>query len=172
LIQEIRCKAGTTPAVAGKTRTLGDTDRAAIERSVHNLTEEYFRNIGGSDFAASYAKLSPAMTGRSYGDWKSDMESFRSMSGPMHATSIWRITIYVDPPGTPEPGIYVAADFENLYENVPFQCGYLVWFEGPAGNFQIIREETGHVDSPSVSGLSKTELQQIKTAFGCPASEN
>lgn len=173
LVQEISCKAGARPATAGSSRTLGDAEKVAIEQSVQDLTEEYFRNIDALNLQASYAKLSPDMkASRSYVDWTAEMESFRSLSGPIREMNVWRITVYVDPPGVPQPGIYVAADLENSYENVPFQCGYLVWLEGTPGDFRIIREETGHVDSASIGGLRESDLQQIKQQFGCRPAGN
>jgi hypothetical protein len=155
------------------TTPLGETDKAAIERSVRNLTEEYFRGIDDLEFASSYAKLAPVMQKmKLYDDWRSGMEDFRSMSGALQEANVWRITVYVDPPNAPGPGVYVAADFENEYEKVPFQCGYLIWFEGPAGVFQVIREETGHLDRETAAKLSKSDMRQVRATFGCPPSGN
>ena len=75
--------------------------------------------------------------------------------------------MYKDPVNAPMPGIYIAADYEVAYKNVPLQCGYLMWYELPQHRFVILREESGTVSSKMMESMSVEQLSQVKAQFGC-----
>ena len=74
------------------------------------------------------------------------------------------VTVYVDPPGAPEPGIYVATDLEASYENL-LMCGYSMWLEGSDMTLRILRQEVGHLDAAVVSRMSESQLARVKSDF-------
>ena len=86
--------------------------------------------------------------------------------GALRKVDVWNVTVYVDPPNAPEPGIYVAADFEAAYEN-SVVCGYLVWHDGPDEAFRIMRQDSGELQASVESELSDAERNRIRREFRC-----
>ena len=41
-----------------------------------------------------------------------------------------KVTWYLDPPNSPQPGLYVAVDFASSYAKAPQAGEYVVWFRG------------------------------------------
>jgi hypothetical protein len=169
-VQEIKCNPGRENTSHKVTRTLSPKERLAIEQSVRKKTNAYLDNLEASNFDVSYSMLSQTMKEMStFEEWKAQITKFREASGPMRERDIWRITLYVDPPSAPIPGIYIAADYEESYESVPFQCGYFMWLEGETGSYSIIREESGYLDKETALNISTVDLNRVRKSFGCPA---
>lgn len=80
-----------------------------------------------------------------------------------------KITVYNNPAEAPEPGLYIAADFNNVFENIPIHCGYLMWFRPIGGTFTITREETGYVTAEQLKSISNTQLPDLKRQLRCVA---
>ena len=166
-VQEVSC--GEEPETKPEpSRALSQEERVFVEGTVAALTNAYLVGQTTGDYLKSYDMLSEFIkSSASYGDWKKQREEFMDVAGPLQETEVWRITIYIDPSGAPEPGIYVAADYEMSFEKVPHKCGYLVWLEQEDRTFRITREETGYLDLATVSRLDESEVAGVKARIGC-----
>ncbi|MCY4598330.1 MAG: hypothetical protein OXF27_00195 [Acidobacteria bacterium] len=79
---------------------------------------------------------------------------------------MWDVRVYVDPPGAPEPGIYVATDLEVSYENL-VACGYFVWLEDADGTLRITRRDVGEIDRAVMSKMTAPQLAKVRSDFRC-----
>ena len=167
LAQDIEC--GDVEGTESKpaTRELGDPERAEIERVAGARAVAFHEAMAdGQDreTLAMFSGLSPSATTDE--DWRSEQAEFRAKAGRLREVDVWKVTVYVDPPGAPDPGIYVATDLEVSYENM-IVCGYFVWFEGPDGALRIIRREVGRIPADVASTMSESQLANVRSDFRC-----
>jgi hypothetical protein len=82
--------------------------------------------------------------------------------------SVWKITLYNNPPSAAAPGLYVAADYTNEYSSLALQCGYLMWARSEgATDFRIIREDAGNLEAGALEDMPADQLAQIKQQLHC-----
>ena len=168
LVQDVSCNPSPPTPDRKRTRSLTAEDKQLIESRVRSLTGSYLHMPTNGEYRRPYSMLSDFMKSiLPFETWQKQREAFVAESGPIQETDIWRITIYVDSPSAPEPGIYVAADYEMSFENVPFVCGYLIWVEQPDRTFRITREETGVLDASTLAGIDKSDIPSVKRRIGC-----
>jgi len=98
--------------------------------------------------------------------WRQEQAEFREEAGALTNVDVWQVTVYVDPPGAPEPGIYVATDLEVTYENL-IACGYFIWFEDADGSLRITRRDVGEISRDVVSKMSESQLAEVRSDFRC-----
>lgn len=135
---------GTTGSSGGGAVLKSAAESRAVQEDIRKLTESHFRLLTTGQFDAALAQVDPSGMGGDAAGWVKSEQSFQSISGAPVSMTILKVTVYDNPQGAPRPGLYVAADFRNAYANVPFQCGYLMWFREPNGTFRITRQEKGH----------------------------
>lgn len=140
-----------------------------VQTEVKLKSEAYFQLIASKRVDEALTHVSIARMGLDKAKWKNDKLSFQEMAGEPLEISIRKITIYDNPPGAPEPGLYVAADYSNVYREVPIHCGYLLWFRPTSGEFRITREETGYVTSEQLRSIPMAQLPEIKRKLRCHA---
>jgi hypothetical protein len=99
--------------------------------------------------------------------WKIGKRSFQQLAGDPVEIKITKVTVYDNPATAPEPGLYVAADYSNVYRNAPIHCGYLMWFRSIGGEFRITREETGHVTAEQLKTIPSSQIPEIKQKLRC-----
>jgi uncharacterized protein DUF4019 len=171
LVQEVQCAATARPPVdAGRaTPTLGSEAEAdEVRAKVSAMSIEYFEDIANQRYAEAYAAVDDILRADSTPEsWAEEARSFRSAAGGAVSLKIRRLTIYDNPPGAPEPGLYVAADFDNVWEDAPLHCGYLVWFRRGADTFRITRQETGHMTSEQWKTMSTDDVRAIRRQWHC-----
>lgn len=166
LIQDIECSAELEERRPAS-RALDDSDRAAIKRVAQDRTDAYLRSLDGEDYASSHAMLlDSAASAPPLAHWQVEQREFKAKAGSLRSVDVWRATMYVDPPNAAHPGIYVATDFEALYENL-LMCGYLVWLEDRNRELRILRRDVGYLEHAEVSDMTESELAAIKSDFGC-----
>ncbi len=166
LVQDVIC-GGKHEEVGGPSRSLDLQERADIERMTTRLTHSYLDWVDTEQFDKAYAMLSEFLQSSSpFKCRKAEQVQFRSKYGAFRAIDIWRVTVYVDPPGAPEPSIYVATDFEGSYESL-LVCGYYVWLEGADNTFRIIRQEVGYLEKTALAQLSDSELKAARSKLLC-----
>jgi hypothetical protein len=142
---------------------------AGDEAQVRDLMIRYFALVDSGDAAAAHAHWSAAnqeMT--SLSERSRAIAEFRRTAGTPETHRIWKLSWYVNPEGAPEPGIYVAADYERKYSNLGFNCGYLAWLRQADGSYRIVREETTLVTSADAAKLPPQDLAAMRTASRCP----
>ncbi len=168
-VQDIQCanENSESTAVAMKYLT-SESEAQAIRNQVLVLSETYFNDIASSKFDKAYSVLADSM--RSFStktSWVSEKNTFQSQVGDPRQITISKLTLYDNPPGAPNPGIYVAADYYNEFSNAPIHCGYVMWFKGQDGNFKIIREESGLVTSEQLAAIPTEQLPIVKQRLRC-----
>jgi hypothetical protein len=167
-IQKLVCAATPQEQTLSATPQPGAADTALIESTARVTSDRYFADLASKRYSSAFALLTNEMQAeRPLEEWKSAQESFRLKAGERISGGVSRVTVYVDPPSAPKPGLYVATDYEFSYRNIPFQCGYIIWYRHGADEFRLLREETGYIDSDTAAKLNKDEVQETRRQFGC-----
>lgn len=170
LVQELQCSA-LSPSVAasGAAPTLGsEAEGEEVRGKVLALSIEYFEDIANERYEEAYEAVDDTLRSFSTREsWVEGTRSFRSAAGAAVSLKIPRLTIYDNPPGAPEPGLYVAADFDNVWEDAPLHCGYLMWFRRDAGTFRITRQETGHVTAEQLKTMPTDDVRALRRQWRC-----
>jgi hypothetical protein len=175
LVQDLSCGAHSADSQPGTARNSAfgaiksDHDQS-LEEFVRVASVAYLQQRAEGEFEQAYMALSEAMREfQPAEEWTNRHAEFNAAAGKRIQTSVWRVTIYDNPPNAPEPGIHIAADYENEFERVPFQCGYLIWFQSAHDRFVITREESGSLPSEMTERLTRQQLAEVRRRFGCPA---
>jgi hypothetical protein len=166
--QEISC-APSAPMQFGERRpTLKNTEEfRQVENEVQLKSIAYFRLVASKQVDEAVKQVATAGMGVGEEEWKNKKLSFQAMAGVPLAISISKITVYDNPAQAPEQGLYVAADYSNVYSNLPVHCGFLMWFRPIGGTFRITREETGHITSEQLKTIPSGQLPEIKRRLRC-----
>jgi hypothetical protein len=163
------CEAGQPVAPVERRPTLQSReDSQRIEKDIRARSEAYLLAIAEGRVDGAYADVDGESMGMDAQAWKKGKLDFRAMAGKLLRLSVWKITLYDNPPGAATPGLYVAADYTNEYDGLALQCGYVMWVR-PAGatSFRIVREETGNLEAAALTGMPADQLEQIKRKFHC-----
>jgi hypothetical protein len=166
--QQVSCVPGVKAAPVERLPVLRTAEESRrIEQEVRAMTVAYFGNLVSGRLDEAYAKLDANALGTDKESWQADTVAFKAMAGEPLKLTILKMTVYDNPKDAPQPGLYVAADFSNEYRNVPFQCGYLMWFRPIGGEFRITRTETGHITADEVRTIPAARLAEIKRRLRC-----
>ena len=171
LAQAIRCVGVPILPVPDTRSYVTDAEaKQAIENEVLYLSRTYFSHLIAGNYEEAYDQLSESMRSyRSFEEWQSQFDDFKKRSGKLVELNIHTITVYDNPPDAPQPGIYVAADYQNRFEDAPYHCGYLMWFRAEVGEFQIMREETGLITNEILGQVTDDQRAQLLTQMRCSA---
>jgi hypothetical protein len=168
--QEVFCVHGAATPTEQRRPTLSTPEEShRVQDEIRLKSEEYFRLIAMKRVDEAYAQVSAFRMNTDETNWKNNKLAFQVTAGEPLQISIVKVTVYDNPVEAPEPGLYVAADFSNVYENVPIHCGYLMWFRSIGGSFRITREETGHVTAEQLKTIPSDQLPEIKRMLRCVA---
>jgi hypothetical protein len=169
-VQDVTCDSAPMAQVAKRVPTLKSTEDAQrVREDIKGRSEAYFRLLTANRFDDAYSQLNESALGLNKAKWTRDQRAFQLLAGDPRSIAVVTITIYDNPAEAPEPGLYVAADFNNAYQNVPFQCGYLVWYRPEGGNFEITRMEIGHVTAKQLKTIPEAQLPELKRQLRCIA---
>jgi hypothetical protein len=169
-ILEVSCVPGAQTQTGERRPTLqNDEESQRAQNEVRLKSQEYFQLIASKRVDEALTHLAIAGMGVDEARWKSNKLSFQAMTGAPLEISITKITVYDNPAGAPAPGLYIAADYSNVYRDVPIHCGYLMWFRPVGGEFRITREETGHVTSEQLRSIPSAQLPEVKRRLRCLA---
>ena len=174
IVQQVLCVETVPSREAGDRESFisGPKEERALVARIRFLSESYFADIFGSNYEKAYALLSAEMQSyRSFDEWTALMDQIRAKSGSVSALNVHTITIYDNPPNAPEPGLYVAADYQNSFEKAPYHCGYLLWFRGQSGEFRITREESGLVTYEILQQIPKENQANLLDQMRCTARQ-
>ncbi len=171
-VQELECWAVSPPAAdrAIPPAIGSDAEAEEVKNTIRAVSIQYFTDIANERYEKAYAVVDDALRAYSTAEsWEAEKRSFQSTVGAVVSLKISRLTIYDNPPGAPEPGLYVAADFDNEYENAPIHCGYLMWFLRDGGEFRVTREESGHVTSEQLRTIPIEQVPALRQRLRCVA---
>lgn len=169
-VQEVSCgsSAAPDPLVRDTIGIYREDSTQELNSFISRISTDYMAKRSQGAIDEAYAALSQDMRSYStFDEWAKQVKMFNEMAGKLTATRIWRVTVYDNPLGAPEPGTYIAADYENEFENVPLQCGYLIWYRLPDEHYTITREETGVITNEIIAQISPNQLVQVKQQFRC-----
>ena len=167
LVQDFECGGNERREDRLPSRELDELERSEIERVARARTVAYHEALAAGDHRTALAMLpasSPSTAAAE--EWRKGQAAFRATAGALAEVDVWKVTVYVDPPSAPEPGIYVATDLEVHYENLTV-CGYFIWLEGPDGTLRVTRTDTGTLLADVVSEMSDSQLAKVKSNFRC-----
>ena len=170
-IQEVTCSLGSERSTAPRAATRFTLEeKRDAEAEVKKMTEEYFRALNERDFDAAYSQTDPAAIASDKATWVRDKQAFHALAGDLTSLSVVKITVYDNPPEAPEPGLYIATDFQNSYKNVPYECGYLVWFRPTRDSpFRVTRSEIGNVTTDSLRSIPEGQRPELLRKLRCVA---
>ena len=140
----------------------GDVRAAILAR-----TYAWFAAKDSGRYQEAWVSLSDSLKAASpLPEWKAVAERFNQSAGPVRARQVTRLTLYENPPGAPEQGLYIAADFSADFERLDFVCGYLMWRRNSAGEWRLVREEQNIVDRRTAENLTEIDRPCLKLANG------
>lgn len=174
IVQQVACVGAIPSREVGDRESFisGLNEEHAVVARVQSLSDSYFADIYSSNYERAYALLSVEMQSyRTFDEWTALMDKIRTDGGPVSAINVHTITIYDNPPNAPEPGLYVAADYQNSLEKAPYHCGFLLWFRGQSGEFRITREETGLLTYEILEQFPKEDHADLLDQMKCTAPQ-
>ncbi len=172
-LQEIKCTDEIEVAETPKKLNLSRTQEEAIKSKAKKMTEEFLSAKESEEFKKAYDMLGSGMKSiTDFAAWKSkESDYFGENLGKLISRDIWRITLYNNPPNSPKPGLYIAADYENVYEKSPIHCGYIIWYLSTENSkeYAVMREEYGSITQDILKKIPKENLQNVRKQIGCRA---
>lgn len=164
--QELHCSAPEQRTEGGAAEAAGPSE--AWQQAVLKATYGYLAAKDGGRLSDAYAMLSRrAKLTSPEPDWRRRARDFNDHAGAVSARRVTEISWYSDPPDAPEPGLYVAADFNGVFENVEFLCGYVVWRLDADGSFRLVREEQNFVERRRSGGVAQLDRAPLRARMGC-----
>jgi hypothetical protein len=169
LTQRFTCEASPQPAQtqAQIPAAFSKEEKEDAAAKVLDETERYFRFLGEGKVNDAFLQLDVDSDIWREGPWKTMKQNFVAIAGPLHRITITKVTVYENPQSVTKPGLYVAADYKNVWRDVPVQCGYLVWLRTSNGEFRIIREETGHITAKELQAATPAQRASVEQALRC-----
>jgi hypothetical protein len=167
--QQVRCVAATQPAgsAAPPPAPVSKEEKDGAAALVLDRTERYFRLINDAKIDQAFQDLTPDSALWDAASWTRLKREFQAMAGPLQRIAITKVTVYENPKSASKPGLYVAADYRNIWQNVPIHCGYLMWLRMENGEFRIIREETGHITAEQWQTMPEAQRQNLVQQLRC-----
>lgn len=168
-VQEVEC---TRPAAVVQNTTQAATplnpDEAARMRERGRAeTLQFFKLLTEKKFAEALIKLGPGAVPEDGDAWIREKRKFQETAGSSSKVDVLEVTVYENPAGAPKPGIYIAADFQNAYRNVPYECGYLMWHLGDDKKLLVTRSEVGHVTASTLSTIPEAQRPELLKRMRC-----
>lgn len=166
--QELSCVVGVQEKPVQRGPALRSTEESQdLQRQIRARSEAYFKMLADDRVDDAYAEVDGEGMGVDAATWKSQKRSLQTLAGRPVQISIAKITVYDNPAAAARPGLYIAADYVNEYQNTPLYCGYLMWFRPANGEFRIIREETGYMTAADYKGLPAADLPATRSKLRC-----
>jgi hypothetical protein len=131
-------------------------------------TYAYFAAKDSGSYERAWGMLTGGMKQISPAEkWRSEATGFNARAGQVRSRRVTELTWYNNPPGAPQPGLYVAADFSADFEQLDFLCGYVMWLLKPDGSFALAREEQNMLDRATAKNLASIDRKPLRAQMGC-----
>jgi hypothetical protein len=168
--QAFSCEAQAAPVSQAQPTVLSVEESAQLVEFVERETERALSNPDGATQRVFHARFSPSLSAMlPLAQWVEQQASLHQQAGSVKDRPLLKVTTYTDPPNAPEPGTYVAVDFQVAYERAPFRCGYVMWLRDQAGKISVLRVEDGLIAQKEADAMAAQELEQTKQQFRCSA---
>lgn len=172
-VQEVRCTNEVAVSAPPNKQSLTGLQEEAIKSAARKLTETFLSAKESGDYKKAYEMLGSEMKSTTkYSNWNSrDAGNYGDNTGELGNRDIWRMTLYNNPPNSPKPGLYIAADYENTYKNSSIHCGYVMWYlpTADSSELSVMREEYGVIGADVLKAIDKEDLQAVRKKFRCNA---
>ncbi|MGY0504921.1 DUF4019 domain-containing protein [Luteimonas sp. e5] len=170
-IQNFTCSAQIESGSTGSTPiSISQAEQERLASLVASQTRNWLAMTEAEQLRAFHDRFSPTLDAMlPLAQWLDQQARFHQQAGPLQPEPALKVTPYIDPPGAPEPGIYLAVDFQASYARAPFRCGYVMWLHDRQSRLSILRIEDGFVDADQAASLSEAQLSRIKAGFRCIA---
>jgi len=169
--QEIRCTDQAAISAIPKALEISKNQEETIKASAKKMTERFLNAKDSGHLRDAYDMLGTAMKElTNFEAWQlRETRYINENLGQLVNRDIWRITLYNNPENAPNPGLYIAADYENIYEKSPVHCGYVVWYipTTQSESFTVVREEYGNITTDMLDAIAKENLQSVRKKLGC-----
>jgi len=167
-MQELACEAKARPSPVERRPTLQSAEESRdVQQQIRTRSETYLKLLADGLLDDAYDQVDGEGMGVDAATWKSQKRSFQALAGRAVHLSVVKITVYDNPPAAARPGLYVAADYVNEYQNMPLHCGYLMWFREANGQFRIAREEVGYMTAEELKKLPPAQLATTRRQLRC-----
>lgn len=135
------------------------TPTAAETAEIDRLTGAYYRAIDAGQYEAAYAMQTPELQATmAFAEWRDLLRETEASVGRPLSRQRTKVTWYLDPPNSPQPGLYVAVDFASSYAKAPQAGEYVVWFRGRDDwSFRLMRHEQTSVLDTKLKTLPAPE---------------
>ena len=165
LQQVIHCVAATAAPPA---RVAPLPPAAHDDAQIEKLTLAFLAARDAGKYDDAYAMLAPLhKQGSTYASWRQRLVDFNAKAGKTVSRRIKKVTWYDNPPNSPAPGTYAAADFVSEFENLAAHCGYIVWFTATGETFGVMREEENYLDKEAAAKVPPEQRKAFADRFGC-----
>ena len=169
-LQHIKCVEDIPAPAVESILELSELQEQLIKDSAKHLTLEYLSAKNLDEYKKAYSMLTVNMQElSSFDKWKTRESNYAQNVGGELKTDIWRMTIYNNPPNSPKPGLYIAADYESEFEKSSIHCGFIIWYASNdnLNDFKVMREEYGNISNDIFAKLSVSELPNVRQQIGC-----
>ena len=164
--QELYCR--SSEPLSESTAAAAPGPSEAQQQAVLKATYGYLAAKDSNRLSNAYAMFSRrAKLTTPEADWIASARNFNARAGAVDARRVTDISWYSDPPDAPEPGLYVAADLNGVFENVEFLCGYVVWRLDPDGSLRLVREEQNFLERRRGEKLALVDRAPLRAQMGC-----
>ena len=138
------------------------------DKAVLAFTDRFFGARDQGDFREALALFDPD-TRRIAEGWSADAARFNEEAGQNFGRRVVSITWYDNPPTLTRPGVYASVEYVGGYQNVPQDCGYLLWRTDDGQRFELVHEEHKFLPAGTVAKLSPEDVSAMKKKIGCAA---
>lgn len=94
-----------------------------------------------NDAERSYGLFSDQNRLQSETEWEKSLVEERESFGNLVSRDLLRAVVYQDPQNAPIPGLYIAVEFDSVYERAPRHFQYLMLHSQNGEPFKLMRRE-------------------------------
>ena len=103
---------------------------------------EWLDLLESGNYKKSFEMLSPIFKANLTSDgWAEINSSNREQVGKLLSRKFKRIVPYQDPPNSPLPGLYIAVEFDSVYEKASKHFQYIILHSQNSEPFKVMRHE-------------------------------
>ncbi|MFZ6746248.1 DUF4019 domain-containing protein [Undibacterium sp. JH2W] len=171
MVQMLSCVADMPARPKALAPTKLDSDQELkLKVEGKKLSNAYMSAIENGYYETAYDMLGPSMKNlQTLPEWQARVIAYQEQTGKLLASDLWRITVYENPANSPQPGTYIAVDYETKNSIAPITCGYLIWFlpAGSKNHFSLMREEYGHIPEGIYKSTAANDMGKLRKQMGC-----
>lgn len=170
MVQTLSCVEDIPERPKLVSRKLSGDEEIKFKVEGKKLTNAYMSAIDNGYYETAYNMLGMRLKNtNTLEDWQTRVAAYQTQIGKQVSRDLWRITVYENPANSPEPGTYIAVDYETRQSIAPITCGYVVWFlpAGSKNNFSLMREEYGHISADIQKSTAASDMGKLRKQMGC-----